>query len=417
MAGFDPKSPGVYLQTVDEGLARGLTTGVPAFLGVVASPPGPSAASFRLDEDAFADLDLRTSGAWAPGHLRAAVRGFFENGGESCHVVPLASAASLEAALGVLSTIEDFDLVVAPDLVTLPNMQNQEELEAPAGPLVTLVTAQARLLKYCANRGTCFALLDTPRHVAIDDYEWQDQADLYRDRLESAIVAVAAEPPERPAEELRIHGAVYTPWCEVPGSDDPRPIAGHVAGVLARVDRDIGAHKAPANEVVEGLVDVEVRLDAALQEALNPPGETPLNCLRPFAGRGIRVWGARTLSADRAFAHVSARRTVLSLRRRIELTMPGMTFEPNDLRLWIRIQRELGGVMSELFERGALKGASPEEAFYVKCDDETNPPAVRDAGQVVTEIGLALAVPSEFLVVRITHEAAGGAANAIPVTP
>lgn len=407
MAGFASKSPGAYLQLVADSHEQALATGVPAFLGAVASPPGPGA--FRLDGRTFAGLDGQ-GGGWAPGKLGLAVRGFFENGGQECLVVPLADMTGLSAALEVLSGMEGFDLVAAPDLAVALDPPVD-----PAGDLADMAAGQAALLAFCARRGDCFALLDTPGHTG-PALDWRTAVLAHRASLDEAIDAAAVAEGLAP-ETLRIQGALYTPWGLVRGAggeDVLAPMSGHVAGVVARVDARAGAHKAPANEVVEGLLDLEVHLDAAAQEVLNPEGATPLNCLRPFAGRGIRIWGARTLSKEVAWSRVSARRTVLSLRRFIDRTMPGMAFEPNDLRLWIRIHRELTGFLDRLFEQGALKGASAEEAYYVKCDSETNPPAVRDAGQVVTEIGLALATPREFIVVRLTHDATAAPSAAAP---
>ena len=150
------------------------------------------------------------------------------------------------------------------------------------------------------------------------------------------------------------------------------------------------------------MLDLETGIDNSIQDQLNPEG---VNCLRAFPGRGIRVWGARTLSRDPNWRYVSVRRLFLTLRRWIDLNMAWATFEPNEPRLWVRIQRELTVYLTKLLRDGALKGATPEQAFFVKCDVETNPPELREVGQVVTEIGLAPLAPAEFIVVRIIHRA------------
>jgi phage tail sheath protein FI len=164
----------------------------------------------------------------------------------------------------------------------------------------------------------------------------------------------------------------------------------------------VGVFKAPANEEVLGVLDLETNIDNSIQDQLNPEG---VNCLRAFPGRGIRVWGARTLSRDPNWRYVSVRRLFLTLRRWIDLNMAWATFEPNELPLWVRIQRELTTYLTTLLRAGALQGATPAQAFYVKCDAETNPPDLREAGQVVTEIGLAPLAPAEFIVVRIIQRA------------
>jgi len=163
-------------------------------------------------------------------------------------------------------------------------------------------------------------------------------------------------------------------------------------------------HKAPANEVLHGVSDLVPDVSDADQAELNPIG---VNCLRAFPGRGIRVWGARTLSREPAWTYISVRRLFLTVGRWIERNLTDVPFEPNDARLWSRIERELTTYFSELLRQGALKGNTAADAFYVKCNAETNPQEGRDAGKVVTEIGLAPSVPAEFIVVRIITGTSG----------
>ena len=172
-------------------------------------------------------------------------------------------------------------------------------------------------------------------------------------------------------------------------------------------------HKAPANEVLQGVVGLERLLSNDDQAFLNPKR---VNCLRSFPGRGIRVWGARTLSGDDAWTYVNVRRLFLTAVRWVDWNMGAVVFEPNDARLWARIERDLNSYFLEVYRRGALKGRSPQEAFYVKCNAQTNPPEVRELGQVVTEVGLAPAVPYEFVVVRLIHGASGVSISG-PVRP
>jgi phage tail sheath protein FI len=153
---------------------------------------------------------------------------------------------------------------------------------------------------------------------------------------------------------------------------------------------------------VLGAISLETNIDQLAQEKLNPLG---VNCIRAFAGRGIRVWGARTLSRDALWRYVNVRRQFLTINRWVELNMAWAAFEPNAARLWVRIARELGNYLETLWRAGALKGDTRDEAFYVKCDEETNPAETREVGQVVTEVGLALGAPAEFVVVRIFHRA------------
>jgi phage tail sheath protein FI len=153
---------------------------------------------------------------------------------------------------------------------------------------------------------------------------------------------------------------------------------------------------------LQDAVELEFCLDDSEQGVLNPKG---VNCLRVFPGRGLRVWGARTLSGESAWRYVNVRRQFLTINRWVTLNMAWAGFEPNAARLWVRIERELSARLETLWRAGALKGETREDAFYVKCDEETNPPEARDTGEAVTEVGLALAAPAEFVVVRIFHRA------------
>jgi phage tail sheath protein FI len=182
------------------------------------------------------------------------------------------------------------------------------------------------------------------------------------------------------------------------------PPSGHVAGIYARSDRQAGVHKAPANEPVEGVLDLRADLT---DDVLGYLYSRQVNCLRALRGRGFRVWGARTLSEDPSWRAVGARRVFLTMGRWLDLFMAELAYEPNDVRLWVRIMRELTGYLDGLFQLGALQGRTADEAFFVKCDSETNPPEVAAAGLVVTQVGVALAAPAEFIRVRIISSAAG----------
>src|SRR5262249_27073876 len=159
---------------------------------------------------------------------------------------------------------------------------------------------------------------------------------------------------------------------------------------------------APANAELQDATDLELDLDLSALEALNDRG---INCIRAFPGRGIRVWGARTLSAESDWTYLNVRRVVLTLMRWIDLNMTCAAFEPNVPALWSRIQRELTQYLDGLWRDGALQGDSASDAFYVRCDAELNPPDVREAGKVITEIGLAPASPAEFIVISVQHRA------------
>jgi hypothetical protein len=203
------------------------------------------------------------------------------------------------------------------------------------------------------------------------------------------------------------HGALYHPWVWAPGGAGPLawvPPCGHVAGTYSRTDREVGVHKAPANVPLDGVLDVSRHLREPEVARLYDDG---VNCLRALPGRGVRVWGARTLAADPGLRPVNVRRVLLTLGRWLERFMEALVHEPHDVRLRVRIVRDLSGHLDALHRRGALVGRTPEEAYYVRCDGETNPPDMVRQGFVVTHVGVAPVRPAEFVEVRVIQGASG----------
>jgi phage tail sheath protein FI len=205
------------------------------------------------------------------------------------------------------------------------------------------------------------------------------------------------------------YAAMYYPWFKVADPSQPNqmtfvPPSGAMAGIWARNDEARGVHKAPANEVVRGAVDLAVHLTKGEQDLLNPIG---VNCIRSFAGRGIRVWGARTLSSDPAWRYLNVRRLFNYIEDSILIGTQWVVFEPNDDALWARIRRTISAFLVNEWRRGALFGLTPDEAFYVKCDRETNPAEGIDAGEVVCEIGIAPVKPAEFVIFRLAQFSGG----------
>ena len=176
------------------------------------------------------------------------------------------------------------------------------------------------------------------------------------------------------------------------------PPSGHVAGIIARVDLNRGVHRAPANENVVGAVGTSQRVTRDAQERLNPLG---VNCIRTFPGQGILVWGSRTLSEAEAWRYVNVRRLFCNIQDSIQRSTRWVVFEPNNSVLWAAIRRDLEAYLTTRWREGALFGKSPEQAFFVKCDEETNPPDLRDKGFCTVEVGLAAVRPAEFLIIRI----------------
>ncbi len=207
------------------------------------------------------------------------------------------------------------------------------------------------------------------------------------------------------------YGAVYYPWIRIAnpfgnGESILVPPSGYMAGIYARSDTERGVHKAPANEVVRGVIGVEMQITKSEQDILNPSALTA-SAPSPVAASGSGVPEHSPATRPGAISTSGACST--SSRSPFRLGTQWMVFEPNDAALWARISRDITAFLTMVWRSGALFGATPAEAFYVKCDAETNPPAVRDLGQVVIEIGMAPVKPAEFVIFRISQWAGGGA--------
>jgi phage tail sheath protein FI len=304
--------------------------------------------------------------------LAHAVYGFFNNGGTRCYVVRYRDAGRLGA----------------PD--ALMHLEAIDEIAIVAAPGITDKATQDKIVTHCTNMKDRFAILDVP----------QTPAGLTEKDINSVPV------------DRSDYAAIYFPWIEVfdvakkiqnPTGDGmiTVPPSGHVAGIYARVDNERGVHKAPANEVVRGALDVDHQISKGVQDGLNPHG---VNCIR-YLNNQIVVWGARTVGGDANsdLKYINVRRTLLFLRKSIDEGTQWVVFEPNDRTLWAKIVRNVAAFLTTVWRSGALFGSSPAEAFYVKCDDETNPPEERELGRVTTEIGVAIVRPAEFVIFRISQ--------------
>ena len=184
-----------------------------------------------------------------------------------------------------------------------------------------------------------------------------------------------------------------------------------MAGIWARTDMTRGVHKAPANEIVRGALDLTYGVTREEQALLNPEG---VNCIRYFPGAGIMVWGARTVDEEASeWRYLSVRRLFNMLKESIAEGTRWIVFEPNDYVLWRSIDRDITAFLTRVWRDGALFGRTPQEAFFVQCDEETNPPDVRDAGQVVAVIGVAPVKPAEFVVFKLSQTSGGVAIETI----
>lgn len=298
--------------------------------------------------------------------LAHAVYGFFNNGGTRCWVARVTTATNAKIALDRFKEIDEIALVA------FPGESNDE-------------TVRNAMLDHCEDRflQDRFAILDPSPDAGSDQ--------------------------NNPLGNLRdsSYGAIYYPnikvFDPVRKTSIPMPPSGHIAGIYARVDSERGVFKAPANEIIRGALDVEKVVTKELQDGLNPKG---INVIRKFGG-SITVWGARTLSVqDPEWQYINVRRLFLFLRKSIENGTQWVVFEPNDPALWAKITRNITAFLTNVWLDGALLGNTPQEAFYVQCDAETNSGA--PPGQVVTKIGVAVTKPAEFVIFRISQWSGNG---------
>lgn len=377
MAASVQRVPGLTREEVRPASAADFRTGVPAIL-VAAALPGP------LVLGSPGQITPALAAMLSPPAL-AAVRGFFTCGGQRCHLIPVPAGApelALAAALERSDEAEDADLVIAPELAATHRFDVQ-------GGAQLLASQHRRLLEHCDRRGR-FALLDAPMRVQL--------------RPEEYVAAVEDHAKKLVGAPGSGNAALYFPWLRpLQGGAGFVPPSGHVAGVFASTDAARGVHKAPANEPLRGVVDLELWADPASQAG----PLAAVNCICPFAGRGMRIWGAHTLSEQPALRHVGVRRLMLTLGRWLERQHDEFNFEPNDPGLWSRVLRALHSELGALYRRGAFFGQTPQDAYYVRCDEETNPPELRAAGIVCAEIGVAPVMPRNFIVLRLSYTTQG----------
>lgn len=412
-------SPGVYVEEVPSSIKAiaGVGTSTAAFIGIVPdaihlvarnpdfNPADPASPTFKFVDftipaaaktpvlitnwsqftKRFGDLVGDPTAAASSGtpsvdagfqQLAHAVYGFFNNGGNRCFVTRVVSEGDLDAALNALAAIDEIALVCAP------------------GQLSDSI--RDKIVTHCANTGDRFAIFDGPQ-VATDL---------------TSLTRTAADATPGVAPQRTDLAAWYYPWITVfdPATQLQNPTSagalavppsGHIAGIYARVDTERGVFKSPANEAIRGALGVTHALSKADQDGLNPKGVNAIRVLND----NVLVWGARTIGGDANTdtKYISVRRTLLFLRESIDEGTQWAVFEPNTPALWAKISRNVTAFLTTVWRSGALFGSTAQEAFFVKCDAETNDEDARANGRVVTEIGVAIARPAEFVIFRVSQ--------------
>jgi uncharacterized protein len=430
-------TPGVYVEQVDKGTKpiEAAGTSITAFLGITAeaSVKFDDPAGNAVRESILGKSILVTNwtqynnlfGGFVEGaYLPDAVYGYFNNGGGPCYVTSLLALeempepktkpkaraakkaddkddgkgdsstpepepagdpisakdfigdAAERTGINGLEALTNVSLVVCPDIFY--------GYDGSTSAKTRIKQIQTAMIAHCENMQYRFALLDTPPNLnAQEAKEWREYVNFDTS-----------------------YAAMYYPWIEVADlSDSPTnskyvPPSGHVVGIYNRTDSERGVHKAPANAVILGATNLEIDLTRGEQDTLNPIG---VNCIRSFPGRGIRVWGARTLSSDGSWRYINVRRLFSQVGQSLDAGMQWVVFEPNDSNLWAKVRRDITAFLRVIWRSGALFGATPESAFYVKCDEELNPHEIRDLGQLIIEVGMAPVKPAEFVILRLSQ--------------
>jgi len=317
--------------------------------------------------------------------------------------------------ISTLKQVDEITLLAVPDIVIQPEVDSVYQPETPQVPnpcvpcppppdqrrVFTppprvselppvfsdeqIFQVQAAMIAHCEERGDCFAVLDTPYHIAENATSGIAEVQAWRNRFDSSFAAI------------------YYPWVKViepRATDTVRtiPSSGHALGQYALLDNEIGVHRAPANRSLRWAQDLSLHTTYGQQELLNPLG---INVLRSEGARGIRIMGARTMSSDPDWRYVNVRRLMIMIRRTVNIISQWVVFEPNSSVTRNKFRVAISSYLTALWTRGALAGAVQNQAFFVKCDEENNPAYLRNNGQLIADIGVAPSIPFEFVIIRV----------------
>jgi len=334
-------------------------------------------------------------------------------------------ASADKTGLRTLEDVDEISIVAAPDILIepappvtlapvqppapnpcLPGTQAPPIAAPPVPPpaetapeftLDQIYLVQQALVDHCESMQFRFAILDPPDFAFPREHVDLGEVQSWRQRFDTK------------------YAALYYPWVFVRdplqiGNQVVRrvPPSGHVAGIYANTDLTIGVHKAPANVALDWAQGLSTELTAEMQGLLNPIG---VDCLRPFNGRGLRVFGARTLSSDPSWRFVNVRRLVSMIEHALLFAMQWVVFEPNDVYLRHSVRASVTGFLEAIWKAGGLAGKTADEAFFVICGDTNNTPDTAANGQLIVDIGVAPTIPAEFVIFRI-----GSTADSLEVT-
>jgi hypothetical protein len=323
-------------------------------------------------------------------------------------------SSNAKQGLRSLEDVDQVSIVCAPDILIAPV---PAVLYAPVPP-VTPDPCLSGAAPIVAPGASALPVEASPK-LSLDDVFHMQRAMIAHCELMQYRVALLDSPafgfPEERIDLAEIqswrnrydssYAALYYPWIFI---SDPLllngeivrriPPSGHVAGLCALSDTSVGVHKAPANAALEWAQGLTNDVDAAMQGILNPLG---VNCIRAFPGRGLRVYGARTVSSETSWRFLNVRRLMCMIEHALEIALQWAVFEPNNFYLWQKVRLSAISFLNVLWQKGALVGNTDEEAFFVHCDQLTNPLANTSNGRMLAEIGVAPSQPAEFVIFRI----------------
>ena len=338
--------------------------------------------------------------------LIEAIKGYFANGGSTCYVLPVNSLKGKTSSPNPTPAENNDDQVI----IALKRFEAIEDVSILAIPVpssvgLTVATEQLKrraeirqkLIEHCNVMQDRFAVLDGEEN-GIDPQTSEPTLELVYPQVDNEGKILGRGPSTGQA-------AVYYPWLFVSGRDKkPVPPSGHIAGLYARVDAERGVFKAPANEFLYGATGLAVRVTPKQQSLLNPDG---VNVIRIMDG-SQKVYGARTIKTKTkdgtALEYVSTRRYLNFLRKSIEKGTEFVVFEPNSIALWQRVVRTVGDFLYNQWNAGGLFGATPKEAFFVRCDQAINPEIEREAGKLNIDVGVSIVKPAEFVIFRLSQQ-------------
>jgi phage tail sheath protein FI len=355
MSRFTIKRPGIFIEEISTQPKpiEGVSTSTAAFLGE--TQVGATAPTLVTSWLEFQTLFGGYFGA--DKYLPYAVESFFLNGGKRCYICKVTNS-DYASALAKLEAVEEVSIVYSPDAQSVAGLADA-------------------LISHCERLRSRFAIFDS--------LKGQDSSSVTKSH-ESSFVAL------------------YYPWIYVKQTEAGQmclvPPGGHVAGIYARNDIEKGVDKAPANQIVKGVVDLELTMKSYQQDSLILQG---INCIRKFEGREIRVWGARTLSSDPEWKYVNVRRLMIYLEQSIKKGTAWVTFEPNNAATWAKVKAQTENFLTQTWEGGMLMGTSAKEAYFVHCDQTTMNQNDVDNGRINIIIGVAVTKPAEFMILRITQ--------------